>query len=95
METLPDRTLTVHHFTQANPIGAGDGIPALLRRVAQTLETLGAVEVVDITFRSDPSDDGDWAAMTVYYQKSEDRQRPEDPGWPEDREWGGDRGWGA
>lgn len=77
METLPDCTLTVHHFTQANPMGSGDGIPALLRRVAQTLESLGDVEVVDITFRSDPTDDGDWAAMTVYYQ------RLEDLGWDE------------
>jgi hypothetical protein len=68
-DTLPDRTLTVHHFTQANPTGSGEGIPALLRRVALTLESLGEVDVVDITFRSDITEDGDWAAMTVYYQR--------------------------
>lgn len=74
-DTLPDRTLTVHHFTQANPMGSGEGIPALLRRVAQTLESLGEVDVVDITFRSDITEDGDWAAMTVYYQ------RPDPAAW--------------
>jgi hypothetical protein len=70
-DTLPDRTLTVQHFTQANPMGSGQGIPDLLRRVAQTLESLGGVDVVDITFRSDIADDGDWAAMTVYYHRPE------------------------
>ena len=71
-DTLPDRTLTVHHFTQANPVGAdGDGIPALLHRVAQTIETLGEVDVVDMTFRTESPADGDWASMTVYYHRLE------------------------
>ena len=74
-DTIPDHTLTVHHFTQANPLGSGEGIPALLRRVAETLETLGDVEVVDITFRGDLTEDGEWATMTVYYQ------RPGLPDW--------------
>jgi hypothetical protein len=72
-DTLPDRTLTVHHFTHSNLIEAGaDGVPALLRRVAHTVRTLGRVEVVDMTFRTEATPDGDWASMTVYYHRLDD-----------------------
>lgn len=56
------------HFSQANPKGTGQGdISALLRRVADALETLGDVWVQDITFHSAPTGDEDELHMTVYY----------------------------
>jgi hypothetical protein len=44
-------TWTIEHFSQANPQGPGqDDVPALLRRVADTVEKFGVVDVQDITF---------------------------------------------
>jgi len=56
------------HFSQANPIGPGQGhLPSLLRRVADSIEDLGDVVVEDITFRSEPTADERDISMTVYY----------------------------
>lgn len=61
---------TVRHFSQANPKGPGqEDVPALLRRVANTIEGLGPVEVQDITFCSEPTPDG--PRMTVYFHPVE------------------------
>ena len=58
------------HFSQANPAGDGQAdIPALLRRVADTLAELGEVEVLDIVLRNEIRADGDWPSMTVYYAR--------------------------
>ena len=57
-------------LSQANP--AGDdraNIPALLRRVADTLSELGEVEVLDIVLRNGVRADGDWPSVTVYYAR--------------------------
>lgn len=55
-------------FSQANPAGSGQGnVPALLRRVADTIDELGAVIVEDITFRSEPTANERDISMTVYY----------------------------
>lgn len=58
----------VKHFSQSNPAGPGQGnVAALLRRVADTLDTLGSIEVADVTFQSIPTADEDDLTMTVYY----------------------------
>lgn len=59
---------SARHFSQTNPTGPGQGdVPALLRRVADTLETLGPVEVLDVVHHSEVTADGDWPSFTVYY----------------------------
>src|SRR5690349_6205423 len=60
---------TIRHFSQANPKGAGEGdVPALLRRVADTLEGLGPVEVMDLVLHNEVTDDGEtWYSITVYF----------------------------
>jgi hypothetical protein len=66
---------TICHFSQSNPLGEGQGdVPALLRRVADHIESLGAVQVQDITFTSTPTDGEDDLTMTVYYER-EPRRR--------------------
>jgi hypothetical protein len=66
---------TVNHFSQSNPQGPGQGdVPALLRRVADTIESLGDVQVQDITFHSEPTGEEDDLRLTVYYSR-EPRRR--------------------
>ncbi len=51
--TSGPETSTIEHFSQANPAGSGQAdVPTLLRRVAETLERLGPVEVQDIVFHA-------------------------------------------
>jgi hypothetical protein len=60
---------TIHHFSQANPEGPGQGnVAALLRR--DTLDTLGEIEVMDVTFAKEITGDEDWVSMTVYYDRN-------------------------
>ncbi|MEV0419358.1 hypothetical protein [Streptosporangium canum] len=42
-------------------------MPALLRRVADTIESLGDVEIYDVIMHSETTDDGDWPSLTVYF----------------------------
>jgi len=64
MEPMPQ----IHHFSQANPVSRGEAdVPALLRRVADTIESLGVVCVQDVTFENDVTADGLWPSMTVYF----------------------------
>lgn len=66
---------TINHFSQSNPSGAGQGnVPALLRRVADSIEELGDVQVADITFSSSVSDDEDDLTVTVYFDKQPRRR---------------------
>ena len=61
---------TISHFSQSNPSGEGQGdVPALLRRVADQVESLGDVQVQDITFTSEPTDSEDDLTVTVYFQR--------------------------
>jgi hypothetical protein len=65
---IPDPHWTIRHFSQSNPMGAGqDNVPALLRRVAQTVEGLGPVDVIDVTFHTEITGEGGRHSMTVYY----------------------------
>lgn len=64
---------TCHHFSQANPKGPGQSdVPALLRRVADSIEELGAIEVQDLTLSSDATEHGNWWSATVYFDFAED-----------------------
>lgn len=66
---------TINHFSQSNPSGAGQGnVPALLRRVVDSIEELGDVQVADITFSSSVCDDEDDLTVTVYFDKQPRRR---------------------
>ncbi|MET9630653.1 hypothetical protein ABZX92_24595 [Lentzea sp. NPDC006480] len=59
---------TAFHFSQSNPAGRGQGdVSALLRRVADTIDALGEVEIMDITFKATPTESEDDLTMTVHY----------------------------
>jgi hypothetical protein len=59
---------TIYHFSQGNPHGADQGnVPALLRRLADTLEGMGGVSVQDIVFKTEPDAEEAWVSATVYY----------------------------
>ena len=65
-------TWTIRHFSQANPKGQGQSdVPALLRRVAETVESLGSIEVQDMTFAIEFTEDGPWPSLTVYFDEVE------------------------
>jgi hypothetical protein len=50
---------SAEHFSQANPEGPEQGdVPALLRRVADTLEGYGASRVQDLVLRNHVNDHG-------------------------------------
>lgn len=69
----PARSWTVRHFSQANPRGKGQGdVPALMRRVAGDIEQLGPVEVQDIVFSTEITEEGGWPSLTVYFHAAED-----------------------
>lgn len=62
-------TWTILQFAQSNPAGEGQGdVAALLRRVADSIDSHGDIQVEDITFHCAVSDGEDDLTMTVYYQ---------------------------
>ena len=66
---------TADHFSQANPNGPGqDDVPSLLRRVADTIEGLGDVEVLDLIMHTEITEDGDWPNLTVYFVERRDHE---------------------
>jgi len=60
---------TINHFTQSNPGGPEQvrHVPALLRRVATSIEELGPVEIQDITFGTTITAEGPEHSLTVYF----------------------------
>lgn len=63
---------TIRRFSQANPKGPGqDDVPALLRRVANTIEGLGPIEVQDLIMGTEITEDGFWYHLTVYFNAKE------------------------
>lgn len=59
---------SIRHFSQANPKGPGQGdVPALLRRVADSIDELGSIEVQDLVLHNEVNEDGLWASLTVYF----------------------------
>ena len=68
MPTDPRDKWTTFTFAQANPEGSGQGnVPALLRRVADSIEELGDVQVLDITYEVEMTAEGRWPSLSVYY----------------------------
>jgi hypothetical protein len=66
---------TILNFSQSNPSGDGQGdVAAVLRRVADTLDGLGDVQVQDITFHSNVADGEDDLRVTVYYHRTPRRR---------------------
>lgn len=60
---------TVRRLVQANPKGPGQGdVPALLRRAADTLAGLGPVDVTDLSLESQPTEDGPWYSLSLYFR---------------------------
>jgi hypothetical protein len=43
-------------------------VPALLRRVADTVAGLGPVEITGLALASQPTEEGPWYSMTVYFR---------------------------
>ena len=63
------------HFSQSNPTGENQGdVAALLRRVADSIDELGDIDVQDITFHCDVTDGEDDLTVTVYFN-AEPRRR--------------------
>jgi hypothetical protein len=77
---LMTESSTCRHFSQSNPVGPEQGdVPALLRRVADSIEALGDVQVQDLVLHTDVNEDGDWHSLTVYFTADEvqlPRSRP-------------------
>jgi hypothetical protein len=67
----PHEDWPVFHFALSNPKGPEQGdVAALLRRVADSIEALGHIDVHDISFHSEISADGnDDLTMVVYYAR--------------------------
>lgn len=66
---MSKKRFSTFHFAQSNPRGPGqDNVPALLRRVADTIDEFGDVEVGDLILHSEITPDGErWPSITVYY----------------------------
>lgn len=66
---MSEKRFSTFHFSQANPRGAGqDNVPALLRRVADTIDSFGDIEVGDLILHSDITPEGEMRpSITVYY----------------------------
>ena len=63
----------VNHFTQNNPMGPGqENVTALLRRIADSIDELGEVDVQDICFHREITEEEDVVSMTVYYHRDDD-----------------------
>jgi hypothetical protein len=65
----------VLNFSLSNPMGEGQGdVAKLLRSLADSIESLGDVQIQDITFGSEVTDGEDDLHFTVYYHR-ESRRR--------------------
>jgi hypothetical protein len=73
---MPGFGWQVEHFSQSNPDGPDQGdVAALLRRVADTIETLGDITVQDLVFHQEfTADDAD-LLVTVYYHLNNGSER--------------------
>lgn len=70
VEATSNERYTMFRFELSNPLGPGQGnVPALLRRVADTIEQLGDIEVYDLILhpRITRPDGEDWPSIVVYY----------------------------
>jgi hypothetical protein len=62
---------SAEHFSQANPEGPGqDDLPALLRRVADSLEGYAPIDVVlDLVLHSEVNEHGNLYSITAYFRR--------------------------
>ena len=66
---------SAQHFSQANPAGPEQNdVPALLRRVADTIAELGKVDILDLVMHIEVTEHGNWPSITAYY--TADQQPP-------------------
>jgi len=66
----PKAEWSANHFSQANPKGPGQAdVPALLRRVAETIRDLGDIRVVDLVMHNEVTPEGNWPSIVVYYHR--------------------------
>lgn len=72
MNSDESQSWMVEHFAQANPEGEEQGnVPALLRRVADSIEQLGVVDVQDVVFHGELDEEAeDRPTMTVYFHRT-------------------------
>jgi hypothetical protein len=76
-EKLPEPVL--HQFSVTTTRGPSqDDVVTLLYRVADALDELGGVDVVDITYQVEETDDGWQPSMTVYYEVDDEDVPVED-----------------
>jgi hypothetical protein len=69
------KSWAIRHFSQANPEGKGQAdVPVLLRRVADSIEAFGHIEVKDITFQTEITGGGPWHSLTVYFHDKRERR---------------------
>lgn len=63
---------TIKHFAQSNPAGTGqDDVPALPCRVADSIESPGAIEAQDLVMHTEITADGPWPSLTVHFHDAE------------------------
>jgi len=61
---------TALHSSLANPEGRGQArLPRLPIRLASAIRSPGDVDVLDITFHTEVTDDGNRPSFTVYYDR--------------------------
>lgn len=65
-----DTDYSCFHFSQRNPEGVGfDDLPALLRRVADTIESLGEIEPLSMVMNIEVEAEGLVPVVTLYYDR--------------------------
>jgi hypothetical protein len=63
---------SIKHFSQANPAGPDQAnIPALLRRIAESIDQLGPVDVQDLILHEEITAEGPWPSITVYFHPTD------------------------
>ncbi|ADG75322.1 hypothetical protein Cfla_2432 [Cellulomonas flavigena DSM 20109] len=72
--TRDGRTTPARYFALCNPEGSDRlDVPALLRRAADVMETLGPVDVVSVVLSHEFEPDGNlYPSITVVYDDEED-----------------------
>jgi hypothetical protein len=65
---MSQSAMPIRNFSQSNPDGPGlRDVPALLRRVADTIEAYGDVEVEDLVFHTSVTPGMNDIVITVYF----------------------------
>jgi hypothetical protein len=70
---------TIKHFSMANPVGTKrDDVALLMRRVADSIEARGPMQVQDVTFGTEVTAEGLVHDFTVYFHPLGDDGEPID-----------------